>query len=70
MNEFPTFDKFKETNEAMVQIAGKNKPSGAKVLALMIIEHMIKEQYLKPGAESAKDALVADIQKVIMENTF
>lgn len=65
MNEFPTFDKFQETNEAMVQVAGKNKPSGAKILALMI-----KEQYLKPGAESAKDALVADIQKVIMENTF
>ena len=70
MNEFPTFDKFQETNEAMLQVAGSSKPSGAKILALMIIEHMIKEQYLKPGAESAKDALVADIQKVIMQNTF
>lgn len=60
----------REVNEAMVQIAGKAKPSGAKVLAKVIIEHMIKENYLKPGADNAKDGLVDDIANVIMESTF
>ena len=44
-------------NEASVQVAGKSKPSGAKVLATVIVEHMMKEQYLKPGAESIKNDL-------------
>jgi len=67
---YPELLEGEELDEAMVQVAGKSKPSGAKVLALMIIEHMMKENYLKPGAESAKDALVNDVAKVIMENTF
>lgn len=57
-------------DEASVQVAGKNKPSGAKVLATVIIEHMMKENYLKPGADAAKDALISDIAKVIMDSTF
>jgi hypothetical protein len=57
-------------DEASVQIAGKNKPSGAKVLATVIVEHMMKENYLKPGADAAKDGLVSDIAKVIMDSTF
>jgi len=57
-------------SEAAVQIAGKSKPSGAQVLATVIIEHMMKENYLKPGADSAKEGLVDDIAKVIMDNTF
>jgi len=73
MTNIPTFDEFLNevtVNEAAVQIAGKNKPSGAKVLATVIIEHMMKENYLKPGADNAKDGLVDDIAKVIMDNTF
>jgi hypothetical protein len=72
MNNFPTFSDFKETatNEAMVQVAGKNKPSGAQVLATVIIDHMIKQGYLKPGADAAKDALVDDLKKLIMDSTF
>lgn len=63
-------DKAGELDEAMVQVAGKNKPSGAKVLATVIIEHMMKEKYLKPGADAAKDGLIDDIAKVIMDSTF
>jgi len=74
MNTFPSFSDFKETatNEAMVQVAGKNKPSGAHVLATLIIDHMIKQSYLKPGADAAtaKDALVDDLKKLIMDSTF
>jgi len=57
-------------NEAMVQVAGKNKPAGAKVLATVVIEHMMKENYLKPGADAIKKDLIDDIAKIIMESTF
>jgi hypothetical protein len=57
-------------NEASVQVAGKSKPSGAKVLATVIVEHMMKENYLKPGAESVKNDLISDITDVIMNSTF
>jgi phenylpyruvate tautomerase PptA (4-oxalocrotonate tautomerase family) len=57
-------------DEAMVQVAGKNKPSGAKVLATVIIEYMMKENYLKPGADAVKKDLIEDIAKVIMDSTF
>jgi len=57
-------------NEASVQVAGKSKPSGAKVLATVIVEHMMKENYLKPGAESVKNDLISDIADVIMNSTF
>lgn len=68
MEKLKSFSDF--TNEAMVQVAGKNKPSGAKVLATVIIEHMMKENYLKPGADAAKSGLIDDIAKIIMESTF
>ncbi len=75
MEKIKSFNEFAneaaiDMNEAMVQVAGKNKPSGAKVLAKVIIEHMMKENYLKPGADAAKDGLVDDIAKVIMDSTF
>jgi hypothetical protein len=59
-----------ELNEGMVQIAGKNKPSGAKVLATIIVDDLMKKDYLKPGADKVKSYLVDDIQDVIMNNTF
>jgi hypothetical protein len=56
------------TNEAMVQIAGDKKPSGAKVLAMVIVDKLESSGMLKPGANinAIKDA----VQTIIMENTF
>jgi hypothetical protein len=59
-----------EISEAMVQIAGKSKPSGAQVLATVIVDHMMDNQYLKPGADKVKKELVSDLQKLIMDSTF
>jgi DNA-directed RNA polymerase subunit F len=55
-------------DEAMVQVAGKNKPSGAKVLAMVIVDNLESSGMLKPGANinAIKDA----VQTIIMENTF
>jgi hypothetical protein len=74
-NQFPTFENFREeskTNEAMVQIAGKSKPSGAQVLATVLVDYMIERDFLKPGMDKGgmKKSLVQDIQKFIMDNTF
>ena len=60
----------KQLHEAMVQVAGKSKPSGAQVLATVIIDHMIEENYLKPGADKIKASLVEDLKKIIMDSTF
>lgn len=59
-----------EISEASVQIAGKNKPSGAKVLATVIVDSLIENGYMKPGADKVKSALIDEVQKIIMENTF
>ena len=59
-----------KVNEASVQIAGKSKPSGAQVLATVIIEHLMKNEYLKPGADKVKKELISDVQQVIMDSTF
>ncbi|MCK9575502.1 MAG: hypothetical protein WC979_02035 [Candidatus Pacearchaeota archaeon] len=65
----PTIEEY-SVNEAMVQVAGDKKPAGAQVLATVIVEHMIKENYMKPGADAAKSALIEDIKKLIMQSTF
>jgi hypothetical protein len=80
MNKIKTFEAFSnkkdpklaatEIGEAMVQVAGKNKPSGAQVLATVIIDYMIENSYLKPGADKVKKELVSDLQKLIMDSTF
>jgi hypothetical protein len=57
-------------DEAYVQIAGKSKPSGAQILAMVIIDYFIEQNYLKPGADKVKKELISDLQKVIMDNTF
>jgi hypothetical protein len=64
------YEKYSATNEAMVQIAGDKKPSGAQVLATVLIDYMIEKNYLKPGADRVKKALVDDIKQFIMDNTF
>ena len=70
-NQFPTFENFREdskANEAMVQVAGKSKPSGAKVLAMVIVDALESSKMLKPGAniDAVKDA----VQTIIMNSTF
>ena len=72
--DYPTRFYFSELdstiNEGMVQVAGKNKPSGAKVLATIIVDDLMKKDYLKTGADKVKSYLVDDIQDIIMNNTF
>lgn len=63
-------DESEEIDEAMVQVAGKSKPSGAQVLASLIIDSLIDNGYMKPGADKAKIALISEVQKIIMDNTF
>lgn len=64
------FEEFVNLDEAMVQVAGKNKPSGAEVLSMVIVDHLIKRDFFKPGIEKMKKQVIDDIKKVIMENTF
>lgn len=61
-------ESYSATNEAMVQVAGDKKPSGAKVLAGVIADNLANSKMLKPGVNlnAVKDA----IQMMIMENTF
>jgi len=63
-------ETLEENSQAMVQIAGKSKPSGAQVLATVIVDHMMDNQYLKPGADKVKKELISDLQKLIMDSTF
>ena len=60
------FDKY--VSEAMVQVAGNKKPSGAKVLANVIIDHLEDKGYFKPGIKWTK--LTAEIQELIINSTF
>lgn len=49
-NQFPTFENFREetkANEAMVQISGKSKPAGAKVLATVMVQFMEQKQNVR-----------------------
>ena len=59
-----------EVNEASVQVAGNAKPSGAQVLATVIVDHLISRDFFKPGIDKMKKDVIKDIQKVIMDSTF
>ena len=61
-------ERLQAMNEAMVQIAGNKKPSGAKVLANVIIDHFEDKGYFKPGIKWTK--LTAEIQELIINSTF
>jgi hypothetical protein len=69
---YPELMEGDELDEAMVQVAGKSKPSGAQVLATVLVDYMITKDFLKPGFDSTsmKKGLIQDLQKFIMENTF
>ena len=56
------------TNEAMVQVAGKSKPAGAKVLAIVIMKYL-EENLLMP-ANANKKSIEAEIAQLIMDSTF
>lgn len=56
------------TNEAMVQVAGKSKPSGAKVLAMVIVDELEKNGMLKPGVNT--NNIKNDVMELIMSSTF
>jgi hypothetical protein len=70
IKSFENFNSEETVDEAMVQVAGKNKPSGAEVLAMVIVDHLIERDFFKPGIEKMKRQVIGDIKKVIMENTF
>ena len=66
MENVKNFDEF--INEASVQVAGKSKPSGAKVLAIVIMKYLDKNKLIEAGAD--KDQLTSDIANLIMDSTF
>lgn len=74
MKHLRTFEGFlnegRELDEAMVQVAGKGKPSGAMVLAKVILEFLSKEKHLTPAADRQLVGLDDDIAKIIMDSTF
>ena len=65
-----SFSEFSEepVNEAMVQIAGKSKPAGAKVLAMEIMKYL-EENLLMP-ANANKKTIEAELAQLIMDTTF
>ena len=67
----------KHINESMVQVAGKDKPSGAKVLATVIADHLIEKGYISAinsrnpkGYKLKLKLIVSEIQELIINSTF
>jgi hypothetical protein len=56
------------TNEAMVQVSGKSKPAGAKILAMVIVDELEKNGMLKPGVNT--NNIKNDVMELIMSSTF
>lgn len=78
-NQFPTFENFREetkANEAMVQISGKSKPSGAKVLATVMVQFMEQNKMLDSNFTSSAHGgknqkyMIDELTNFIMDNTF
>jgi hypothetical protein len=65
---YPELLEGDQMDEAMVQVSGKSKPAGAKILAMVIVDNLESSGMFKPGANinAIKDA----VQTIIMENTF
>tara|TARA_R100000541_G_scaffold2455_2_gene8862 strand:+ start:326 stop:931 length:606 start_codon:yes stop_codon:yes gene_type:complete len=60
-------ERLSAMNEAMVQVAGKDKPSGAKVLATVIVDHLIDKKIVTRAGEKK---LTTEIQDLIIKSTF
>jgi hypothetical protein len=67
---FKEFIKDEELNEAQVQVAGDKKPSGALVLAKVILEELEKKNLIKLGGPGPKRKLITEIQSLIIKSTF
>ncbi len=65
-----------ETNEAMVQIAGDKKPSGAKVLGMVIADYLIDNGMISaiegrnPKGKRERQILAGQLQELIINSTF
>lgn len=73
MKNTKSFEEFvnesnEEVNEAMVQVAGKSKPSGAQVLATVILKHLEDKKALASNANMK--SLTDEIKNLIMDSTF
>jgi|TARA_R110000822_G_scaffold58369_2_gene146084 hypothetical protein len=65
------YESCKAMNEAMVQIAGKDKPSGAKVLAQVIIADLVEKGYMKLVTNKRElNNMISDVQDIIIKSTF
>lgn len=62
------YESYAATNEAMVQVAGKSKPSGANVLAILIVKYLDDNQLMPSNANKKK--ITRDIMELIMDSTF
>jgi len=65
---YPELLEGNNLDEAMVQVAGKSKPSGAKVLATVIMKYL--EDSLLVPANANKKSIEAEIAQLIMDSTF
>jgi hypothetical protein len=61
-------EKEVKVDEAMVQVAGKNKPSGAQVLAILIVKYLDDNQIMPSNANKKK--ITEEIKQLIMDSTF
>ena len=59
-------------DESMVQVAGNKKPSGANVLAILIVEELEKHKFITINSSDKTTRKMVDqlVANVIMENTF
>ena len=63
-------------NEAMVQIAGSKKPSGAKVLGMVIADYLIDNGMISaiegrnPKGKKERQILAGQLQDIIINSTF
>ena len=70
------YENYGSMDEAMVQVAGKDKPSGAKVLATVISDYLIDKNYISaingrnPKGSREQKVLVSEIQDLIIKSTF
>lgn len=70
------YEGYGSMDEAMVQVAGKDKPSGAKVLATVISDYLIDKNYISaingrnPKGSREKKQLISEIQELIINSTF
>jgi hypothetical protein len=65
---YQEFVNEENVEEAMVQVAGKNKPSGAQVLAMLIVKYLDDNLIMPSNAN--KKAITEEIKQLIMDSTY